>query len=936
MRTILLSFILIAGFFHAGLAQSYVIKGRVHDTLNYQFLPSASVVLIRTTDSVIQSHTRSHNDGSFDLKVPRPGRYIIHVTFPRFADFQDVIDVHDFVTNYGTVQMESSEHLLKEFVLKKNIAAIKIKGDTTEYMADSFKVKDNATVEDLLKRLPGITVDKNGSITAQGETVQKVLVDGEEFFSDDPKVVTQGLQAATVEKVQVFDKKSDQAEFTGIDDGQKTKTINLSLKEDKKKGVFGKVEAGGGTDGYFQNQGMLNAFKAKRQLAAFGIMSNTDKVGLGWQDNNSFSSGGGITEINDEGQINITSVGSGDDIAGWDGKYNGEGLPKVWTGGLHFANKWNEDKQHIAGNYRYGMQNVEVNGLTTTQNPLTNDSVSVTREKRNQFSKGDRHGLDGLYEWKIDSFTTLKITAAAGEKETDIATMYNSATLLQDSILSNTNNKQSSSSSTSTFVNTDVLLRKKFRTKGRSFSLDVKENYKETKSDGQLVSQTNLYRADTIAFTNNVNQKKTSATNTLAFSARATYTEPLAKKTFLELNYGLTVNNSIAQNFSYDADPLTGKMDQLNTYYSSDYKYNILTNTGGIAARFVYEKYNFSVGSDVSDARYNQVNSLFGDSTRKYDYLNFFPRATFVYQTGRTNSFRFNYQGSTRQPTITEIAPLKQNTDPLNIVVGNPDLKQQFTHAFTMRYNNFKILSGRYLFLSGNFNVINDAISTSTSNTDGLRQTRYINVDGNYNGFAFLGYGFKLKKTDMQIGAHLNTGINHVNSIINGKKNTTNNNSYTLTPSVRYYKDKKYSLEFNPSITYNDNKSSVSQNSSYWMSNNELSGTLQLPGKLEFNTSFNWSLRQKTELFSTNNNVMLWNAYLSRKFLKKSNLELRASVFDILNQNIGYSRTAQAGIITEDAYNSIRRYGMMSFIWNFSSMPGGAPPPSGPMMMMRR
>ncbi len=936
MRTILLSFILIAGFFQAGWAQQYIVKGYVHDTLNYQSLPSASVVLIRTNDSVIQSYTRSHSDGSFELKVPKQGRYILHVTFPHFADFQDVIDVHDFVTSYGTVQMESSEHILKEFVLKKNIAAIKIKGDTTEYMADSFKVKDNATVEDLLKRLPGITVDKNGSITAQGETVQKVLVDGEEFFSDDPKVVTQGLQAAVVEKVQVFDKKSDQAEFTGIDDGQKTKTINLSLKEDKKKGVFGKVEAGGGTDGYFQNQGMINAFKAKRQLSAFGIMSNTDKVGLGWQDNNSFSSGAGVTEINDEGQVSITSVGSGDEIAGWDGKYNGEGLPKVWTGGLHFADKWNEDKQHIVGNYRYGMQNVEVNGLTTTQNPLTNDSVSVTREKRNQFSTGDRHGLDGMYEWKIDSFTTLKVTAAAGQKQQDISTMYNSTTMLQDSILSNTNDKKSTSTSTSTFVNADVLLRKKFRTKGRSFSLDVKENYKETNSDGRLISATDLYRADTIAFVNNVNQKKTSTTNTLAFSARATYTEPLSKKTFLELNYGLTVNNSLAQNFSYDTNLATGKMDLLNTFYSSDYKYNIFTNTGGIAARFVYEKYNFSFGSDVSDARYNQVNQLHGDSARNYDYLNFFPRATFVYQVGRSNSFRFNYQGSTRQPTITEVTPLNQNTDPLNIVVGNPDLKQQFTHAFSVRYNNFKMLSGRFLFASGSFNVINDAISTSTSNTDGLRQTRYINVTGNYNGFAFFGYGYKLKKIDMQMGAHLNAGINHINSIINGKQNTTNNNSYTLTPTVQYYKDKKYSIEFNPSVTYNDNQSSVSQNSSYWMSNNELSGTVQLPGKMEFNTSFNWFLRQQTELFSTNNNVMLWNAYLSKKFLKKSNLELRASVLDILNQNIGYSRTAQAGIITEDAYNSIRRYGMLSLIWNFSNTPGGVPPQPGGMMMMRR
>jgi hypothetical protein len=895
-------------------------------------------MLVRTSDSVIQSYTRAHGDGSFELKVPNDGKYLLQVTYPGFADYVDVVTVNKAVTDYGLVPMQSKQHLLSEFVLKQQISAIKIKGDTTEYMADSFKVKDNATVEDLLKRLPGISVDKNGQVTAQGETVQKILVDGEEFFSDDPKVVTQGLQANAVQKVQVFDKKSDQAEFTGIDDGQKTKTINLELKEDKKKGVFGKVEVGGGNEGYFQNQGMINGFKAKRQLSAFGIVSNTDKVGLGWQDNNSFSSGAGVTEINDEGQVTVTSVNNGEEIAGWDGKYNGIGLPKVWTGGVHFANKWNEDKRHLTGNYRYAMQDVEVNGNTVTQNPLTNDSESVVRQTRNQFSKTERQGLDATYDVKLDSFTTLKIATAAGEKKADLATFYNSSTMLQDSILQNSNAKKSTSNSTNTFINTDVLLRRKFRKKGRSFSLDIKENYKDSKSDGTLKSLTDLYRSDTIAFVNNTNQRKSGSTNTLAFSAKATYTEPLSKVAFLELDYGATVNNSRSQNFSYDSSAITHKMDSLDKYYSSDYKYNIFTNTGGAAVKFAYDKINFSFGSDVSDSRYNQKDAMRGDSSRTYDYLNFFPKASFVYHVGRTTNLRLNYQGSTTQPTIDEIAPLHQNTDPLNIVVGNTNLKQQFTNAFSIRYNNFKMLSGRFMFASAAFNTINDAISTSTENVSGLRTTKYVNVNGNYNAFVFFGYGWRIKKLDLQVGSHVNASVNHINSYVNGVLNSSNNNSYTITPTIEYYKDKKYSVEFNPSFTYNDNKSSITTYStSYWTSNNELTGTVQLPGKMEFGTTANWFLREKTTLFTKNNNVLLWNAYVSKKFLKKSNLELRATVNDILNQNVGYDRTSRAGIISEDTYNTIRRYAMLSLTWNFANTPGGMPPQQGGgMMMMRR
>ena len=918
-------------------AQIYTIKGSVSDTLNNTPLQRASVVLIRTADSVIQCYTRSKADGSFELKVPEQGKYLLQITFPSFAEYVDIINVKKSVYNLGMIPMVSKEHLLKEFVLNQQVAAIKIKGDTTEYMADSFKVKDNATVEDLLKRLPGIQVDKNGQITAQGETVQKILVDGEEFFSDDPKVVTQGLQANAVQKVQVYDKKSDQTEFTGIDDGQKTKTINLELKDDKKKGYFGKVDAGGGTDGYFQDQGMINSFKQKMQLSAFGIMSNTDKVGLGWQDNNNFSSGNGTTEITDEGQVTVTANNTAEDMAGWDGKYNGEGLPQIWTGGVHFADKWNEDKDHFAGNYRYAMQNVAIDGTTVTQTPLPNDSESVTHQYKNQFSRGERHGLDGLYEWKIDSLTSIKLTANAGERNTDISTMYTSATLAQNIDTSNTNTRKITSNANADFINADLLLRRKFAKKGRTLSLDIKENYKDSKSDGHLASLTKIYQLDTSLYTS---QQKNSNTSTLAFAAKATYTEPLSKISYLELDYGVTVNNSRATNISKDSSMLTGKFDSTDLYYSSDYKYNILTNTGGLAFRFIPSKnVNFSLGSDVSNSQYNQSDALRPDSSaRKYAYLNFFPKATFVYTLGRETSFRFNYLGSTTQPTVDEVSPLHQNSDPTNITIGNGALKQQFTNAFTMRFNNFKILSQRFLFASATFDVINDAISTNTTNIDGIRTTKYVNVNGNYNGFAFVGYGFKLKKIDMQIGAHINTGINHINSYVNDTLNHSNNNTYTFTLDLEYYKDKKFNIEFNPSVTYNDNKSSITTySSSYWTSNNELTGSVQLPYKFEIGSTITWFLRQQTTLFYKDNNVLIWNAYVSKKFTKKSNLELRASVFDMLNQNIGYNRTAQAGIITEDTYNTIRRYGMLSLIWNFSHTPGGMPPPQGGgMMMMRR
>jgi len=922
------------------IGQSFTIRGIITDTLNSTPLHRASVVLVRTTDSVIETFTRSAPDGSFQVRVAKNGKYLLKVSFPSFADHLETINVKKSNIDLGVVPMISKERLLQEYVLTQQVAAIKIKGDTTEYMADSFKVKENATVEDLLKKLPGIQVDNNGNVTAQGETVQKILVDGEEFFSDDPKVVMKGLQANAVAKVQVYDKKSDQAEFTGIDDGQKQKTINLELKDEKKKGYFGKIDAGGGTDGFFQDQGMINAFRRKRQLSAFAIMSNTDKVGLGWQDNDKFGSGNGVTEISDDGGIVTTITSSSDDdFGGWNGKYNGQGFPKTWTGGVHYADKWNADKNHVTGNYRYAQQNVEVDGETTTQYVQGGDSSLINDQHKSQFSKGDRHGIDAMYEGRIDSNTTVKLTANAGLKSTETYSRYNTITTLlrgdNDSDILNTNDRIIRSNADAVFINADLLLRHKFKKKGRTLALDVKENYKDAKSDGTLES---TVRVDTISIP--TDQHKTNSTNTLAFSGKVTYTEPLSKVAYVEANYGVTVNNSSSGNFSYNK--ITGSNDYStnpDSLFSSNYKYNILSNAAGLNFKFVYSKINFSFGGDISNADYVQTDLFHADSAdRRYNFLNFFPRANFVYRIGKQTNLNFLYQGSTQQPSITQIQPLRQNTDPLNITEGNTSLTQEFIHKFNLRFNDFKILSGRYLWGNVNFNLVDNAISTSRTTTAGINRIKYVNVDGNYSGFAFMGYGMNLKKLDINIGVQVNGSLNHVNNFVDGMKNANDNMSFNFGPYISYTKTDKFELTLRPSATYLDNKSTISTfSTSYWMFNSDFEGTVFLPLKFEVGTSVDVMIRQNTPVFTTNNNVVRWNAYVSKKFLKKSQLELRASVFDILNQNIGYNRSAQASVITEDRYNTIKRYGMLSLIWNFSHTPAGAPQqPQGNMMIMRK
>src|SRR6185312_11799126 len=263
-------------------SQRAIIKGSVSDTSEHILLPQSSIMILQQKDSFLVSFTRADERGAFLFPHLPPGKIILKISYPGYADYVTEFELKDSAeTDLGMIPMTLKSKLLEEVVVHGNMAAIRMKGDTLEFKADSFKLQQGATVEELLKRLPGIQVDKNGKITAQGEAVKKVLVDGEEFFGDDPTLVTKNIRADMVDKVQVYDKKSDQATFTGIDDGKKEKTINIKLREDKKKGMFGKVEAGDGPQGVYQGTLIFNAFKAKQKFSVYGTIGNNGKIGLG-------------------------------------------------------------------------------------------------------------------------------------------------------------------------------------------------------------------------------------------------------------------------------------------------------------------------------------------------------------------------------------------------------------------------------------------------------------------------------------------------------------------------------------------------------------------------------------------------------------------------------------------------------------------------------
>ncbi|GAO45349.1 outer membrane beta-barrel family protein [Flavihumibacter petaseus] len=916
--TNLICFLLIAC---AGYAQGVNIKGTVSDTAEKKPLANAAVVLL-SKDSTLLKHVRTDAAGKFDISLNYQQPVILVIMYPKFADYLDEVKPGTEKSDLGSIPMIRKATLMEEVIVSQKIGAIRVKGDTLEYKADSFAVRQGANVEEMLKKLPGIQVNKKGEITAQGEKVQKVLVDGEEFFSDDPAVVTQNLRADAIDKVQVYDKKSDQAAFTGIDDGEKQKTINLQMKEDKKKGYFGKAKLGGGLPNYFENDAMINVFKGKRKVSAYGTMSNTGKAGLDWRDNDKFGGGDNFEYNEEEGYF--FSYGESDEFNLWGGRYNGAGLPKAWTAGAHFSNKWDADKKHINGNYQFNKLDVETQTTNTGQYILP-DTLYYNNERTASNTQNLRHKLSGYYDLKFDSLSSMKVNVSGSSGTARSSNVGEMESLTEEQKMVNHQLTRSFANGDKQDFKMNAIWRKKYKKKGRSLSVTGEVQYNANNSDNQLLTRTDIFDAfGSIYRTDTVDQHKNNYSQSNIYSVRIAYTEPLSKKWFLQLNYGYRINASKADRRSFNKD-VEGKYEALDSLYSSNYSFDFNTNSGGLAFRYNGSKITGNIGGNISYADFKQTD-LFRDSIYRYDYLNFFPKANIRFKLGTQTNLNFGYNGSTRQPTIDQIQPIVDNSNNLVIKVGNPDLKQEFRHSFNYFFNDYKVMTSRNIYINGNISFVNQAISgfDSVDYNTGRRFYKFVNVNGNIDYGMWAGYWKQIKKLKLNVNGNVFVNGGKTNNYINNDANT--NKYFTVGANTGISRDveNKYNMELVVSPSYTKSRSTIRPDvvTKYWTVVNEFTVTVQLPWKMEINSNVNYSWRQKTDVFGADRNVWLWNGYLSKKFWKNKNGELRFSVNDILNQNIGFNRNVSSNFISESTYNTLRRYWLVSFIWNFSKTPG--------------
>ncbi|MEN0054989.1 MAG: TonB-dependent receptor family protein [Mucilaginibacter sp.] len=911
------------------LAQSnYSIKGSVADTASNSKLTNTTISVLNAKDSILQKFTRVH-DGSFALNNLKKGKFILLATYPGYADYVDrfTLDSAHTTHDFGRIKMILKTQLLAEVIVKAKVAAVKIKGDTTEFNAAAFTVQPNDKVEDLLKQLPGIQVDKDGKITAQGQAVNKVLVDGEEFFGDDPTLVTKNLRADMVDKVQLYDKKSDQASFTGIDDGVKNKTINIKLKEDKKNGYFGKIDAEGGTDKYYQEQIMFNRFMGKQKFSAYGTIGNTGKTGLGWQDNSKYGSAGNV-EFGDGGEVYFYGGGGDDGLDSFSGQYNGQGIPLARTGGLHYDTKWNSDKESINTNYKIGSLNVDGTRNTQTQNNLPG-SFFNSNSDQTFHNHIFRQKLDATYQLKLDTSSNLKFMIDGTTKSTVTNSDYNTTSLRQDSSLLNNNRRSTTNNGEQKILNASVLYTKKFKKTGRSFSVNITEAYNESKSNGFLKSEIDYYnKQGTPDSAQKIDQYKTGLSRSSILNTNITYSEPITKDLSVLFNYGLNINNGRSDRRSFDNSG-NGQYTMLDSSLSNNFKLNQLSNQFGAIFNYKKKKTIITFGSKVSAVNFKQIDE-FTNNTLSRNFTNWYPQASFMYKFSQQQVFRINYNGSTQQPNIDQIQPVRVNTDPLNITLGNPALKPSFTNRISINYNSYKVISGQSIYMGGSYaRIINPIVNNVTTDSAGVSTYQSSNLKGHQtsNMYFYGGFDQKIPKVDINAGIGLNMNGSTYFNLTNNQLNETKANTYSASLRLSKYKQKKYEFWAGAGPTYTVNSSSLQKNiNNNGRGFNAYGGLgLYLPAKFRIGTDANYQYNAATQSFNEDFRRTTLNASITKSFMKDEGLKIIVSGNDLLNQNTGYNRTGSANILTQERYTTIKRYFMLSLVWDFNHMGGGAP-----------
>ncbi len=913
MKKILL-LLLVLGCLTTVHARDVVINGILIDSQDTTELMQATVRLLQANrDSTFVKGTTTDMNGVFNLKGIKPGKYLLRCSYLGYNDLIKHVTVGDDGRdiNMGIIKMDPNTVMLQETVVVGVKSPITVKEDTIEFNADTYKTQTNAVVEDLLKRLPGVEVGSDGKITANGKEVKKILIDGKEFFSDDPTVASKNIPAEMINKLQVIDRKSDLARLTGVDDGDDETVINLTVKKGMNNGWFGTVNAGYGTDDRYTGNVMINHFRDGNQFTILG------------------------------GGNNVNNLGFGDGASGRFQRFGGDrGVTSSQYAGINFNVGSKEDEHfRVGGDIMYSHSDRDTR-TTTARQYLFTDSTSY--EDANTIARDKGHNLRGDFrvKWEVDSNNTIEFRPnfsfnfnKSERGDTSVTRAGDAARTVVNRSLSNFfNDGKSYEWGTRLIYNHKVASHP-----GRSQSLMLNYRYSNVREDGDTYTNNTYYlmpdENELIDQTAN-NRRKTHN-----ITGRLSWTEPIGdvkNARFLEFSYRGNYRYTTSDKMVYDnmregiwpGGTVTDA--EWNERLSNSFRNTFFNQEFSVGFRQVRKAYNLNVGISVNSAMSKSKDLINSerDIAERWAW-SVAPYARFRYKFSDTRNLNFFYRMRANQPSITQLQPVADESNPKNIIVGNPELKPTFNHNINLRFGDFAQGAQRSIMAMMNVDFAqNSIISTVTSDPlTGRRLTSYTNVNGVWSAMAMnmLSFPFGASKV-WYFTSHMFTRFAVAKGINNDVENRSNTWMINYSPGLAF-RNSVFDIELRPRYSFQTTANTVTtannRNIHTW--GGMFDGTYSAPFGLVISTDLRYST---TSGYSAgyNSDQWIWNGSLSYQFLRDKQAAVTVSVYDILGQRKNIFRNITGEYIEDAIYNSLGRYGMVTFTYRFNTFKKGEQP----------
>lgn len=922
------------------------VKGTVIDSTNNKPIDKAVIGLVIKDKPTDTTYTLTNEKGDFSFDPVPTSNFSVVITNSGYGPVAKFISIKqpEKTINIGTVILAPRGTLLDELVVKS--APIVIKEDTVEYRADAFKVKEGAVVEDLLKKLPGVEVDKDGNVKAQGKSVTRVKVNGKDFFGGDVKTATKELPSNMVDKIQIVDDYGDQATVSGIKDGEPDKVMNIVTKKDMNKGFFGRATVGAGTEDRYQASFNGNYFNNNKQISLVANSNNTNAslFNFGGGGNRGMSSmmSSGMAMVTDMGGAgNVRNVISSGDMSQFGA--SGSGITSTNSFGTNFRDQWGK-RVSAYGSYSYSHRNTGQLQSTSSQNFYSSTSF-INNQNANSLSIGDSHRGTFNIEYQIDSFNYLKVTPNISYSKNE-GNSYSVFDLTETGkTKSSDGSNKNISGSTSPNLSLNVLYNHKFRKRGRNFSASGSIGNSQSNSDQDITNLSYQYAGAYIG-PRNTFQYIDQQNDNRNYGIRLTYSEPISKSRSLDFSASRNLSYTRNDKKNYNVDSLT-QARTLNSFLSNDYENNFYNNRMGVSLRTTMKKYNYTVGISVQPVDL-QGKSLTKDSAYKpITRVNIFPVARFVYNFSRTKSINMSYSGTANQPSFSQLQPVVDQSNQQSITSGNPDLKPSINHNINVSFNNFNFITGKVLFTNFAFSTIKNQIiyKTARVNSGGTSISLPENINGYYNLLGFYTYSkpYKNRKYVLTFNgsANYNHNVNLTDSVVltgstlkqNLNKQKIIGSNWVVSQGFVFELNLKDWLQLGSGINFslNDNKYKNAESASSTAFKNTSSNAWTLTNNINIDITKRTVLKYDVD-YTINNglatsvsqNPVLMNASLEQQLFKKKNGILKLAAFDLFKQNTNISRSVNANAIIDTRTNKLTRYFLLTFTYRLQKFVGQA------------